>query len=94
MAGIFIELDDKAELLTTSVPIAATQALTAAGTRSTVHATEQGQVWSITAKGEDVYVDFGLNPTGATTNKRFIPNGQTRQFYASSNDEYVAYTAA
>lgn len=49
-----------------------------------------GEVWSVTAKGGDVYAAFGAAPVAAADSGHLILAGQTRDFAVTTAGEKIA----
>jgi hypothetical protein len=47
-------------------------------------------VWTITALGQNVWINFGDDPTAAAGSGRLIPAGVTRAFSATAAGEKIA----
>jgi hypothetical protein len=91
--AVFIALSSPASIsgmpMTRSAPRASQTGL-AAGVASTLTALT-GEVWEITADA-DLFIEFGLAPTGTGPARRRIKSGQTRYYMASAVGEKIAWS--
>lgn len=62
----------------------------ASSQQTTIAATAVGQIWTISAIGQDVWCNIGSNPTAASGSGRLITNGSTRSFAATAVGQKVA----
>lgn len=99
MATVHISLTQVQERATTgaTIPVpdsipAAAQTMTSSGTsaQSTITASSSEGVWVVTAKGGDIWVAFGANPTAAQGAGYLVLAGTTRDFGINAVGDKIA----